>query len=244
MARARVRQLLAHEEDVEVVAEACDGREAVEAIRRTRPDIAFLDIQMPEMDAFQALQKLGSELSPAIVFVTAYDQHALRAFDVAAADYLLKPFDRERFRLAVGRARERATKDGRVTRDVLDLLREVRESSPYLDRLAIKESGRIRFVRLEEVECIEACGNYVRLCTDQGARLLRETMAALEARLDPRCFQRIHRSAIVNVEAIREIQPAFHGDCVVLLASGRRLTLSRGYRDRLQRLLDACSAGK
>jgi two-component system LytT family response regulator len=240
LARERVRALLAAEPDVEIVGEARDGLEAVEAIRREAPDLVFLDVQMPELDGFGVIERLGALNMPVVVFMTAYDQYALRAFEVNALDYLLKPFDRERFQRAVERARGHLDPQGAgaLSQRLLGLLQNLKGSPRYLERLVVRSSGRIFFLKAEEIDCVEACGNYVRLCVGDDEHLLRETMTSLEAKLDPSRFLRIHRSTIVNVERIKELQPSFHGDYVVMLLSGKRLTLSRGYRDRLQEILD------
>jgi two-component system LytT family response regulator len=240
LARERVRTLLAAEPDVVVAGECGSGGEAVAAILMDRPDLVFLDVQMPELDGFGVLERVreaGAEL-PAVVFVTAYDAHALRAFEVHALDYLLKPFDRERFTRALARAREalaRREADGLDER--LATLLAARSARPYATRLAVKSGGRVRLVKAEEVDWIEAASNYVRLHVGGERHLLRETMAALEARLDPERFVRIHRSTIVNLDRVRELEPYFHGDYVVKLHDGRRLTLSRTYRERLEERL-------
>jgi two-component system, LytTR family, response regulator len=242
LARERVRALLAREQDVEVVAEARDGQEAVAAILAQKPDIAFLDVQMPVLDGFAVIERVGAEQLPIIIFTTAYDQYALKAFEVHALDYLLKPFDPDRFRAALERARGQLAQDrGEAQGELGQLIEYLRGRTPYLDRIALKTAGRISFVRVEEIDCVEACGNYVRLCLGNEGHLLRSTLAALEQRLDPARFVRIHRSAIVNVMRVKELQSSFHGEYVVTLEGGRRLTLSRSYRDRLKAILDNAS---
>lgn len=242
LAREKLRGFLEDELDVEVAGECRDGREALLRIEEEKPDLVFLDVQMPELDGFEVLDNLEEENLPAVVFVTAYDQYALKAFDVHAVDYLLKPFDRGRFREALGRARNelerRQVSD--VRRQLRDLLSDVRKQRPdFPERLVIKTSGRVVFVKVEDVEWVDAAGNYVKLHVGGGeSHLLRETMAGLEERLDPKKFLRIHRSTIVNVDRIRELQQQFHGDYVVILDNGQRLTLSRSYRDKIQELLD------
>jgi two-component system LytT family response regulator len=247
LALRKLRRLLAGERDVEVIAECTDGRGAAETIRRQTPDLVFLDIQIPELDGFEVVESLPTQRLPVIVFVTAYDEHALRAFDVHALDYLLKPVGRERFREALGRARERVLQ--RRIAGVIDprLLafqdaRHARRGSAtepgrHLSRIAIKHEGRAYFVRADEIDWVEASDNYVRLHTGATSHLLRESLRALEAKLDPRIFLRVHRSAIVNVDAIRELQPWFHGDHVVILRSGARLMCSRRYDERLRQML-------
>jgi two-component system LytT family response regulator len=211
----------------------------VTAIERASPDLLFLDVQMPELEGFELLRAVGPSYAPAIVFVTAYDEYALRAFEVRAVDYLLKPFSAERFRSALTHARAQLTQRHATTigRQILDLLPEIRRSSPGRDRIVVKSSGRIYFVRIADIDWCEAAGNYVRLHVGQQTHLVRDTMAHIEADLDPAQFVRIHRSAIVNVDRIQELQSSFGGEYVVLLRGGTRLTLSRGYRDGLQERL-------
>ncbi len=238
LARERIRGLLASEPDVELVGEARDGREAVSAIESARPDLVFLDVQMPEMDGFAVLEEVSSSL-PLVVFVTAYDRYALQAFEVHALDYLLKPFDGRRFREALERARAylagRTIED--VNRRVLALLERLQARRATLNRFVVRSGGRIRFVRARDVDCIEATGNYMRLHVGGEAHLIRETMASLEAKLDPERFVRVHRSWIVNVERIAELQPWFHGSYLVVLPGGRRIHVSRTFRQRIEALL-------
>ena len=240
LARERMRSLLGGETDVEVVGEAKDGVEAVETILGQSPDLVFLDVQMPKLDGFEVIQTVGAERMPAVVFVTAYDQHALRAFEVQALDYLLKPFDQERFQGALKRVRRQldSQETGDIGRRLLALVRDLRSERPSrTDRLVVKSGGRLFFLRADEIDWIEAAGNYVRLHLGQESHLFRETMNRMETRLDARRFARIHRSRIVNTERIKELQPWFNGDHVVVLRDGTRLTLSRGYKDRLQQRL-------
>jgi two-component system LytT family response regulator len=239
LARERLRQLLTAEADVEVIGECGDGREAVEAIVRDRPDLLFLDIQMPELDGFGVLSSLEGTPPPEVIFVTAFNQHALRAFEVHALDYLLKPFDRERFQLALERARTRLAqaRSGELNRKLTALLAEMRPEPKAMDRLAVKTGGKVLFVKTLDIDWIEAADNYVSLHVGNETHLLRETMNAIESRLDARRFLRISRSAMVNIERVRELQPMFHGDYAVILRNGTRLSLSRNYRDRLQQMM-------
>jgi two-component system LytT family response regulator len=237
LARERIRTLLAEEPDVEIVGECSDGREAVDAIRRLEPDLVFLDVQMAEMDGFAVLDEIGPEHIPAVIFVTAYDRHALRAFEVHALDFLLKPFDRERFGRALQRIKDHLqyASPGVLNRRILSLLEDLKRPQPgYVERLALKTGGRVSFIKADEIDWIEGEGNYARLHVAKQSHLIRETMNQLEARLDPARFLRIHRSTIVNTERIKEIQPLFNGAYGVLLKDGTRLTLSRGYRERLK----------
>jgi len=236
LARQRLCRLLQEEPDVEIVGECADGGDAVATIRARRPDLIFLDVQMPVLDGFGVLEALGGDPLPAVIFVTAYDRYALRAFEYNALDYLLKPFDRERFRKALERARSHLGPDKEADRaeQLLGAVEEFKSEGKALERLVIKSSGRVFFLRVEEIDWIEAAGNYVRLHVGKEAHLLRDTMSSLEARLDPKRFLRIHRSTMVNIERIQELQPLFHGDYVVILRNGAQLNLSRGYRQRLQ----------
>ena len=239
LARERVASLLATEADVEVVGECGDGHEAVDAIRRLAPDLVFLDIQMPGADGFQVIEEVGGDRMPLVIFVTAYDQHALKAFEVRALDYLLKPFDRERFGESLQRARKQIERNesGDLGKRLLALVKDLRKDQPKAERLVVKSGGRLFFLRADEIDWVEASGNYVRLHVGTASHLLRETMNAIEGRLDPEKFFRIHRSRIVNMERIQEMQPWLNGEYAVLLRTGTRLTLSRGYREKLQERL-------
>jgi two-component system LytT family response regulator len=240
LARERVRSLIADQPGMSVIGEAHDGDQAVEEILKHQPDLVFLDVQMPKKTGFEVIQAVGADRMPAVVFVTAYDQYALKAFDVHAVDYLLKPFDRERFEGAVDRARQHfnANESGALKSQLLRLVQELQPSSaPKQERLIVKTGGRLFFLRTDEIDWIEAAGNYVRLHVGKDAHLLRETMNSIEARLDPKMFLRIHRSRIVNMERVKELHPWFNGDYAVILRDGTKLMLSRGYRDRLQERL-------
>lgn len=240
-ARLRLRHLLKGEPNYAIVAEAASGRQAVEAIRAHAPELVFLDVQMPAPNGLQVCAEIGPEVMPAVVFVTAYDRFALQAFEVHAVDYLLKPIDRERFqqtlRLLHTRLRGGACAAG-PDAQLLSLLASLRREHCGLDRLAIKVDGRVLFVRTAEVDWLEAEGNYVRLHVGTASHLFRETLSALEADLPADQFLRIGRSAIVNLDAVKELQPLFYGDYAVILRDGRQLTLSRNYRAGLDRLLN------
>jgi two-component system, LytTR family, response regulator len=239
LARERLAGLLAAEPDIEVLGQCRDGEEAVRAIVEQAPDLVFLDIEMPQMSGFEVIEAVGGERMPLVIFVTAHDQHALRAFQVRALDYLLKPFDRDRFRDALQRARKQVDRqdDGEIGRRLLALVKDLRRDQPRTDRLVVKSAGRLFFLRMDEIDWIEAAGNYVRLHVGPTSHLLRETMNAIEGRLDPEKFFRIHRSRIVNMERIQEMQPWLNGEYAVVLRTGTRLTLSRGYREKLQERL-------
>jgi two-component system, LytTR family, response regulator len=236
LARERLRTLLADEPEMNVVGEANDGRSAVNAIATLAPDLVFLDVQLPGSTGFEIIEQVGASRMPFVIFVTAYDRYALRAFDVHALDYLLKPFDRERFRQAIARVRQQLERrsSGDLEQRLIALVQDLKPAQPRVDRFVVKSGGRVFFVRNDEIDWIEAAGNYVKLHVGSDSHLFRETMNAVEARLDPDLFFRIHRSHIVNIERIRELQPWFNGEYVVFLKNGTRLTLSRGYREKLQ----------
>jgi two-component system LytT family response regulator len=247
--REGISHLLRDDPDVVVASVCATGREAAAAIVAQTPDLVFLDVQMPELDGFGVLRAVGRERLPAVVFVTAYDSYALRAFDVHAVDYLLKPFTDERFREALERAK-RLVRQERLSEmsGRLALLLDTyvaappagppaTAAGPYLERLVIKSGGRVTLLRAADIEWIDADGDYVRIHVGKTWHLLRETMKHLEAQLDPARFVRIHRSTIVNLERIRELQPFFRGEYVVVLHSGVTLKLSRGYRDHLETTL-------
>ncbi|MCX6952755.1 MAG: LytTR family DNA-binding domain-containing protein [Verrucomicrobia bacterium] len=247
-ARRGVRLLLERDGGVDIVGEAAGGVEAADLIRREKPDLAFLDVQMPGGDGFEALAKLEPAETPAVVFVTAYDEHALRAFEVSAVDYLLKPYDDARFAAALQRGKDEVRRRGadnvnsRLTQ-LLTMLQQggERPAPPKEDasgdRILIKSSGEIFFLKAEEIDWIEAEGDYMKFHVGGRAHLMRETMARLEARLDPKRFIRIHRSTIVNVDRLRKLSPSFAGEYAVVLQDGTKLKLSRGYHERIATLM-------
>src|SRR5688500_14070348 len=214
LARERLRMLLGEEGWVEIVAECQDGQETIAAIQAHQPDLVFLDVQMPVATGFDVIEAVGPSRMPPVVFVTAYDRYALRAFDVRALDYLLKPFDRERFQQALGRARQQLQQhsQGELERRLMQLVSDLREPQQKADRLVVKSGGRVFFVRTRDIDWIEAAGNYVKLHVGGEAHLLRETMTAIEAQLDSDLFFRIHRCHIVNIERVQELQPWFNGE--------------------------------
>ena len=239
LGRDRIQSLLEMQPDVEIVAVCSDGPSAVETIERTQPDLVFLDVQMPGMDGFEVIENLDPSRLPAVVFVTAHDGHAIRAFEIHALDFLLKPFDQTRFEKALERARLQVAKAKGPVIDsrLVSLLEELREERKYPERLIVKSSGRVFFVRTEEIDWVEASGNYVKIHTKAEAHLLRESMKNMEAKLDPKIFVRIHRSAIVNIDRIKELEPWFHGEYIVIMRDGTRLTASRVFSDRLSALI-------
>ena len=239
LARRRIREMLRDETDVAIVAECATGPETIKAAAELRPDLIFLDVQMPGLDGLSVSATFTGDGAPLVIFVTAYDQYAVRAFEVNAVDYLLKPFDRDRFAQALARAKtELTSRRGQVVNDrIIALLEELRAGPQYLDRLVIKNNDRVFVIRTDEIDWVAAEGNYVRVHFGKQSSLLRETLGNLAAQLDPRKFSRIHRSQIVNIDRIQELQPWSHRDFRVILHNGVQLTLSRSYRDRLYQLL-------
>ncbi|MEW5702165.1 MAG: response regulator [Candidatus Zixiibacteriota bacterium] len=238
-ARRRIRRLLSGHPDIRIVGECRNGAEAVKAIRTEAPDLIFLDVQMPGMDGFDVLRRLDEKHMPAVVFVTAYDQYAVRAFDVHALDYLLKPFDEERFAKTLRRAREQVH-DGLASPDrsrLLKLLASLSPRSPREARLLIRDRGKTLFVPLDTIEWIESAGNYCIAHTPNGKQLLRRTMKALEEALSPDVFRRVHRRAIVNIQCIKELRSWGEGEYELILASGAKVPVSRRYRRHLDEAL-------
>lgn len=266
LARQRIRRMLQQEQDVEIVGEAESGLQAVEVIRSTQPDLVCLDVQMPGLDGFGVLRELTGSPVPMVLFVTAYDEHAQRAFDVHAVDYVLKPVDEERFRAAFAKARTQRANAMAAERlgALLETVRRLADGTPlssaptssasvtpvanspvtidggrYASRILVKQEGRMFFVKTAEIDWIEADRNYVRLHVGQTVHTIRERISYLEDTLDPQMFARIHRSTIVNLNRVREMQQWFSGDYVVLLEDGTRLRLSRHYRDRVEKQVGA-----
>ena len=236
LAREWVRGAVAEDPELEVVLECGNGFEAAEAIRRLKPDLVFLDVQMPGLDGFGVLEALSPEEIPAIVFVTAFDQYAVRAFEAQAVDYLMKPFSRERLEEAVRRVREllkgRSLEDFRES--VGRIVEKIRRDRSYPEWVLLKADGKNVFVKVRDIDWIESSRNNVRIHVGPAIYLLHETTSAIAQRLDPRKFLRIHRSSIVNIERIKELHPWFNGDYAVILRDGTQLTLSASYRDRLR----------
>jgi two-component system, LytTR family, response regulator len=236
IARERMRRLLSQENGVEVIGECRDGEEAVTLVRQLKPDLLFLDVEMPGMDGFGVLKALGTDAHPVVIFTTAYNQYAVKAFDIHAVDYLLKPFDQMRFRRAVERARAQMANGKSEFAPRREPL-HAGEGTTAVDRLVIRSGGRVVFLRTSEIDWIEAAGNYVRIHCHEQTHLVRETMSSMEAKVDAKRFLRIHRSIIVNVERIRELEPCGNGEYIVHLRGGKGLSLSRGYRGRLDAVL-------
>ncbi|CAN5743148.1 LytTR family DNA-binding domain-containing protein [soil metagenome] len=238
-ARRRIRALLEQQLDVQVVGEARSGREAIAAIAELRPELVFLDVQMPEGDGFEVVRTVGVDRMPVVVFATAYNEHALRAFDAHALDYLVKPYDRERFDAALQRARLqlRRASDSGVDARLLSLVRQWDDRSRYLTRLTVRVGSRIRLLDVGEVDYFESETNYVRVHLGNHSHLVRDTLTALEGRLDPARFVRVHRSLIVNLGRIQEVESLFAGEYILFLRDGKRLTTGRTYRASIQEAL-------
>ena len=250
-ARRGVRLMLDRDPEIEIVGEAATGSEATALIDRARPDVAFLDVQMPGGDGFEALSRIDPAHAPAVVFVTAFDEHALRAFEINAVDYLLKPYDDLRFGAAlqrvkaVARRRREESAPGQLADFInhlrLDAARAATERTAANagGRILVKSSGEIFFLKAEEIDWIEAEGDYMKFHVAGRGHLMRETMARLESRLDGNRFIRIHRSTIVNIDRVKKLSPSFAGEYAVVLADGTKLKLSRGYHERVAALLKA-----
>ena len=240
LARDKLKVFLQRHPQLELVGEAGDGIEAVETINRLKPDLVLLDIQMPELDGLEVVSALAQDPPPQIIFVTAFDQYAVKAFELGAVDYLLKPVAPDRFDLAISRAivNHRDAKPEELAERLSRVLEAMAPGRPRLERFLVKERDRSRFVALAEVDWIETAGNYLKLHTRQESHLIRATMTEVEARLDPKAFARIHRTTIVNLARVKYLEPWSHGDQRVVLECGERLTLSRRYRDRLPMTLE------
>lgn len=239
LAREGLRELLAKDPEITSIWEARDGRETVAAIRGKDPDLVFLDVQMPEVDGFEVVRQIGAEHMPAVVFVTAHDRYAIQAFEISALDYLLKPVIEERFVKALARAKSRIRSALSLDANpqIVALLESLATSRRYLRRLAVRSAGKTVLVNVEEVDWIGGAENYVELHAGRANHLLHVRMSALEAALDPTSFLRVHRSIIVNLARIRQLQPAAHGDYVITLRDGTQLKSGRTYAERLQELL-------
>jgi two-component system LytT family response regulator len=245
LARRGIRTRLQRSGDVEIVAECSNGREAIEAIGRASPDLVFLDVQMPGKTGFDVVEAIGWDAFPHVIFVTAHDRYALRAFEVNALDYLLKPIDDERFDIAFKRARESLTRDrdsdfGRRLAAVIGDATPGRDglAASRPDRIVVRSGGRVVFVKISEIDWVEAAGDYVTLHVGKKSWLLRETISEIERKLEPNGFTRIHRSTVVNLERVGEMRALDNGEYRVLLRDGTELKLSRSYRHALQRLID------
>ncbi len=234
LAREGMSLLLREESSISSIAEARNGAEAVETIRGQRPDLVMLDVQMPEMDGFGVLRAVGAEHMPPVIFVTAHDRYAIQAFEVNAIDYLLKPVTRERCSQALQRVRERIGA-GTDNRHVMSLLQQLAAPPQYLARVALRSSGKISFVNMEDILFVQAAENYVQLHLRNARHLLHVPIATFESSLDPQLFMRIHRSLVVNVKHIHELETGPHGEYIVVLHGGTRLQSSRSYHDKIKK---------
>ncbi len=233
LARERVRTMLRDEADIEIAGECGDGPTAVAVIKKLAPDLLFLDVQMPGMDGFEVLRSLGKERLPVVVFVTAFDQHAVKAFEAHALDYLLKPFKPARFKETVQRAREQLAnrEASAASKNLAALLGQAKPEREFISRIAVKTGERTVFVKTSQIDYVESAGNYVVLHVGKENHVVRETMTALEEQLDPKKFIRISRSTLVNADQIKELQPLFKGEHAVVLHNGKQLTMTRGVRE-------------
>ncbi len=237
LGRRKISRMLKEDEEVEIVGEFAGGEDAIRAVLELRPELLFLDIKMPGIDGFTFLHELSATFTPIVIFVTAFDQHAIQAFQVHALDYLLKPFDRGRFQDSLRRAKEqvRQRRDGSVNQKLIELLNGSNTTHPPSprERIMVKSAGRISFLKTDEIDWIEAQGDYVRLYAQGRKFLIREKIGEMEQQFSGDRFIRIHRSTIVNVERIKEMQPLFYGEYAVILNDGTRLTLSRSFREKV-----------
>ncbi len=238
LSREKIHNLLDSDEEIEVVGECSNGIQALEQIHTKQPDIVFLDIQMPDLDGFGVVENIKGSRIPHIIFITAFDDYAIRAFEVNAIDYLLKPFDKVRFTEALERAKRinHSEKIEEINAQLQDLLEALKSQSPHLKRLVIKTSGRIYFIKTEQIDWIESAGNYAVVHCGKEKHLYRETLKSLSEQLDPGQFIRVHRSKIVNMDCVQEIQPWAHGDQLLILADGTELVMSRHYKENLEKL--------
>lgn len=238
LARRRLRRYLSKDSEIEIIGECSNGKEAVESIKTLDPQLVFLDVQMPEIDGFNVLESVDRQKPPTFIFVTAYDQFAIKAFEVNAFDYLLKPFSEERLEATLTRAKVQIQTQQNQDNEsqLMNLLDKLKNGNQYLSRLTIKDRGKIIFVSVNEIEFIEAEGNYLEINTGT-THLIRMRLHHLEAKLNPDKFIRIHRSTIVNIDCIKEMQPLFNGDQTIIMKSGKKLTMSRNYREKLKYLL-------
>lgn len=239
--RERVRTLLAEYGDIELIGECRDGQEAVNMILAEQPDLIFLDIQMPELDGFEVIKAISDEYLPAIVFITAFDEYAIRAFEVNAIDYLLKPINESRFKQAIERTIDRLkepyTHKPDYDRNLLNLIAGLRASQSYTSRFVVRSGSKLSFVRASDVDWIDVADNYVRLHVSGREHLVRDTLKSVESQLNPEIFVRVHRSIIINLDRVESVEPYFHGEYVITIKDGARIRTSRSYSERLRTLL-------
>lgn len=232
-ARTRIASLLGAEPDFTLLPHCAGGAEAIRAIVQQQPQVVFLDVRMPDIDGFEVVDAIGVEAMPVVVFATAYEDHALQAFDAGALDYLLKPFDEERFRRALDRVRSELREPAAAAAALGDAMSGLRRVRGHAERLVISNSGRVVFIKVGDIDWLEACGNYVSIHVGRETHLMRDTLRALCERLDPARFVRLHRSAVVNVDRLRELLPWSRGEQVAVLQDGTQLTIGRAFRERL-----------
>ena len=244
IARSIIKKFLSEEEEIEIIGECGNGIDAVKMILEEKPDIVFLDIQMPEMTGFEVIEEIGYANLPHIIFVTAYDQYAIKAFEINALDYLLKPFDKDRFHNSIVRAKELIGSKNELKEHIKDLIGSINQEAKYLNRILIKSSGRVYFLKTSEISYIEAAAYYVKLHSGKKEHVIRETLNNLESKLDPEVFVRIHRSHIVNIDYIKELEPWFNNKYLVIMKDGAKLNLSRNFRERLFGLFDTSKKSK
>ena len=237
LARKRLDKLLQEDEEIEVLKFCANGQEAINAIENENPDLLFLDIQMPEINGFEVLQNIEQDKVPLVIFVTAYDEYAIKAFDVHALDYIMKPFKRERFHESLKRAKNTIKRDDKaeISGKIEHLLDYLDDSGGPLSRILVKSSGRYFFLKAADIDWIESSGNYVRIHSGGKNYLIRETMKNMEKKLDSDTFFRIHRSTIINVEKVKELEQWFHGDYQVIMYNDHKLTMSRNYKEILEK---------
>ncbi len=237
LARERIRTLLEAEDDIEILAECANGPDALIALRQRRPHLLFLDVQMPEMDGFEVLRELGAPL-PMVIFVTAFDEHAVKAFEAQALDYVLKPFKVARFKSAVARAREQLARrqPDDITRRLVAMLETREAKAEFLTRVVVRDRNKVRFIKTADIDWIEASGNYVVLHAGKENHVVRETLATFEAQLSPKEFVRVSRSAIVNLDRVEHFEPTFNNEHVIVLSTGAKLAMTRGLRELQDKL--------
>lgn len=236
LAREYIRALLKTDDEIKITGECGNGRDAAKLISANKPQLIFLDVQMPEVDGFSLLQKLDKDTLPAIIFTTAFEDYAIRAFEFHALDYLLKPFDAERFQKAVSFAKQRLLdrdQQAQETVQITELLKNIEEKPKYLDRFLIKQNGRIIFLKISEIDFLRADDKYIQLHSGKSIHLVRQTLGAMRNQLNPQTFVQIHRSVIVNTERIKELEAMFNGDHTVVMENGAKLPLSRNYKTQL-----------
>ena len=241
LARDYIRRLLKDDDQIEIVGEAGNGRDAARLINEQKPELVFLDVQMPEMDGFTVLNNLEPDILPTVIFTTAYEAYAIRAFEIHALDYLLKPFDDHRFAQAVQHTKERLSRrqseKPAESEQIKELLENINDTPQYLERFLIKSNGRIVFLKTKEIDWIKSDDKYVYLHFGKSSHLVRQSLSQMKTQLDPKLFVQIHRSAIVNIERIKELQPMFNGEYNILLENGAEVPLSRNYKSKLFDLL-------